>query len=289
MSRKPIRAFLNICMTVFFLLCVGILFYPWVAEKRNETDQTATIRSYDSHVEYMDSRRKDALLAEAQAYNAQLLFHPETYELDEEALARYLNTFIVGADGEIGYLTIPTINTKLVIYHTAEDEVLQVGVGHLPASSLPVGGKGTHAVLTGHTGLTKAKLFSDVSKLREGDCFYLSVLEDVLTYEVDQRLVVDPWDVDALRIDPEQDYVTLVTCYPYGVNSHRLLVRGRRVPTPIAETEDGGQRFTTYSSEKRVGFSIADYMAMGGLVVSAAGLVTLIWKIYKSRKRRAKT
>ena len=133
--------------------------------------------------------------------------------------------------GVMGYVEIPSLDCMLPIYHGTDEAVLQIAVGHIPGSSLPVGGMGTHSVLSGHRGLPSAKLFTNLDQLAEGDVFRLHVLDEVLTYEVDQILTVEPQDVAALEIDPAQDFCTLVTCTPYGINSHRLLVRGHRIET----------------------------------------------------------
>jgi sortase A len=147
----------------------------------------------------------------------------------------YDKTLDVTGTGIMAYVDIPKVNTTLPIYHGTEDSILQVAVGHIPGTSLPVGGKGTHAVISGHRGLPSAKLFTDIDRLREGDTFMIQVLDETLTYEVDQILTVLPDDVSALAIDPNKDYVTLVTCTPYGVNSHRLLVRGHRIPNKVKD------------------------------------------------------
>lgn len=147
----------------------------------------------------------------------------------------YNQTLDIDGSGIMAYVEIPKLNTIMPIYHGTDDSVLQVAIGHIPGTSLPVGGLGTHSVISGHRGLPSAKLFTDIDQLVEGDTFLIQVLDQTLTYEVDQILTVTPDDVSALEIDPQQDYVTLVTCTPYGVNSHRLLVRGHRIENEMKQ------------------------------------------------------
>ena len=157
------------------------------------------------------------------------------WNFSDEDKAAYEKELNFNNDGSMGYIDIPKINVKLTIFHGTDESVLQTSIGHLEGTSLPVGGKGTHSVLSGHRGLPSAKLFSDLDQLREGDTFTIHVLNETLTYEVDQIRVVEPTDLSNLTIDPDQDYVTLVTCTPYGINTHRLLVRGHRIAN-----SDGG-------------------------------------------------
>ena len=182
----------------------------------------------------MGQDKKDKMLADAKAYNQTLAkgVMPDL-NLSNAEKSVYNKTLDVTGTGIMAYVDIPKINTTLPIYHGRDDATLQVAVGHIPRTSLPVGGKGTHAVISGHSGLPSAKLFTDIDRLVDGDTFMIQVLDEALTYEVDQILTVLPDDVSALAIDPNQDYVTLVTCTPYGVNSHRLLVRGHRIPIKI--------------------------------------------------------
>ena len=147
----------------------------------------------------------------------------------EEDLAEYEALLNIAGSGVMGYIEIPELKVSLPVYHGVDEGVLQIAVGHIPGTSLPTGGKGTHRVLSGHRGLPSAKLFTNLDQLREGDIFMLRILDETLTYEVDQILIVEPHEVEALAIDPNEDYCTLVTCTPYGINTHRLLVRGHRV------------------------------------------------------------
>ena len=166
------------------------------------------------------------------AYNARVAQRSNTFALTEEEQEEYQSLLNMDGTGIMGYIEIPNIKLSLPIYHGTEESVLQIAVGHLDWSALPVGGEGTHCVLSGHRGLPSAKLFTNLDQLREGDTFTLRALDEVLCYEVDQIRVVEPQDTDALLPEPGQDLCTLVTCTPYGVNTHRLLVRGHRIENP---------------------------------------------------------
>jgi sortase A len=206
-----------------------LLAYPTVSDYWNSLHQSRAITQYTAEVAELDNDRYAEVLEAARQYNESLLGQSNRYILGDAALEAYEELLNVGGNGIMGYIEIPSIDCTLSIYHTASEAVLQTGVGHIPGSSLPVGGVGTHTVLSGHRGLPSARLFTDLDKLNVGDTFILHILDEVLTYEVDQILIVDPEEMDALEIDPEQDLCTLVTCTPYGINTHRLLVRGHRV------------------------------------------------------------
>lgn len=177
----------------------------------------------------MDAEEKAAMIDAAEEYNKMLLDRQTGFALTAEQKEAYNKLLNISSNGVIGYIDIPAIGCSLPIYHGTEEKVLQIAIGHLEWSSLPVGGPGTHSVMSGHRGLPSAKLFTDLDELVEGDRFMISVLNDIYTYEVDKILIVEPDQTDALKIVPGEDYCTLFTCTPYGINSHRLLVRGRRV------------------------------------------------------------
>lgn len=187
------------------------------------------VANYAEKVKDLSREQYDKMLQEAKAYNKTLAQSGGGYTLSKRQEAAYESILDVTGTGIMGYIEIPTIHISLPIYHGIEDSVLQIAVGHLEWSSLPVGGKSTHCVLSGHRGLPSAKLFTNLDQLVEGDTFVIRVLDEVLTYEVDQILIVEPSDVSALTIEEGKDLCTLVTCTPYGINSHRLLVRGHRV------------------------------------------------------------
>ena len=177
----------------------------------------------------MDDDTYESIWREAKEYNAGLLERYNNFTLTEEQAEKYDALLNIGGDGVMGYIEIPSIDVHLPIYHGTDDAVLQIAVGHLEWTSLPVGGESTHCVLSGHRGLPSARLFTDLDQLKEGDYFMLNILDETLTYEVDQIRIVEPEEVDKLTIIEGRDLCTLVTCTPYGVNSHRLLVRGHRV------------------------------------------------------------
>ena len=224
------RKHLSTILLVFILLIgLSLLLYPTVSDYWNSFHQTRAIATYAENVAKLDNNQYDQLWEDARAYNEALCFRSNPYYLSEEQKAQYESLLDVSGLGIMGYIEIPEIDVSLPIYHGTEESVLQIAVGHLDWSSLPVGGESTHCVLSGHRGLPSARLFTNLDKLREGDTFLLRVLDEVLTYEVDQILIVEPQETAALQIEEGKDYCTLVTCTPYGINTHRLLVRGHRI------------------------------------------------------------
>ena len=220
-----------ITIFLFLVLFAGLslLLYPTVSDYWNSFHQSRAIASYAEQVAEMDNDTYEQLWAEAQAYNTSLLEKPSRYQMTDEEREEYESLLNVSGNGIIGYIEIPAINCALPIYHGTDEAVLQIAVGHIEGTSLPVGGESTHCVLSGHRGLPSAKLFSDLDKLAEGDTFLIRVLDETLTYEVDQTRIVLPYEMSDLEIEEGKDYCTLVTCTPYGINSHRLLVRGHRI------------------------------------------------------------
>lgn len=227
--KKKGNHLITILLVLIFLLGLSLLLYPAVSDYWNSKHQTRAIAVYSEEVSGLDKEQYQALWAEAAAYNASLRERDNVYLLTEEQKAAYEQLLNVSGLGIMGYIEIPSIDCSLPIYHGTEESVLQIAIGHLEWSSLPVGGESTHCVLSGHRGLPSAKLFTNLDKLQEGDVFMLRVLDEVLTYEVDQILIVEPQEIAALQITEGEDYCTLVTCTPYGINSHRLLVRGHRI------------------------------------------------------------
>ncbi len=216
----------------FAALFIGLflLLYPTVSEYINALHQSKAIQAYNEITASMSSEDKDKMLEAAREYNSRVA-SAENPIIEPEKIQGYYDTLDITGTGIMGYLTIEKIKVELPVYHSVDDNVLQVAAGHLPGTSLPVGGKGTHAVMSGHRGLPSARLFTDLDKMELGDIFYITVMSDVITYQVDQIKTVKPYDIEDLKIDPEKDYCTLFTCTPYGINSHRLLVRGVRVET----------------------------------------------------------
>lgn len=232
-------------LILMFTAGLSLLLYPFTANQWNNYRQSRLITTYDETVAALDESGQidyESEWQKALAYNEALdpYILPDSFstaQVPEEGSEEYLSCLNLTSDGMMGYVQIPKINVKIPIYHTTNEDVLQKAAGHLAGSSLPVGGEGSHAVISAHRGLPSAALFTDLDKLTEGDHFLLSILDDTLCYEVDQISVVDPTDTKALVSEAGQDLVTLLTCTPYGVNSHRLLVRGHRIPYESVQDE----------------------------------------------------
>ena len=226
----------TIFLVLVLFLGVAILLYPTVSDYWNSFHQSRAIASYIEEMESVDPADYEREWARAREYNRALPNKPNRFLLSEEEYAEYESLLNLTGSGIMGYIEIPKINCSLPVYHGTDEAVLQIAVGHIEGTSLPTGDVGTHAVLSGHRGLPSAKLFTDLDQMEEGDLFVIRVMDQIMTYEVDQVLIVLPEEMDALAIDPEQDYCTLVTCTPYGINSHRLLVRGRRTENQEMES-----------------------------------------------------
>ena len=222
---------------LFLVLIAGLslLLYPTVSDYWNSFHSSQAISTYAENVANMDENKYEELWSAAWDYNQSLTERGTNFALNEEQKAEYTELLNVSGLGIMGYVEIPEISVSLPIYHGTEESVLQIAVGHLEWSSLPVGGESNHCVLSGHRALPSAKLFTDLDKLQEGDIFMLRVLDEVLTYEVDKISIVEPSQVSDLQIVEGEDLCTLVTCTPYGINTHRLLVRGHRIEN-IAES-----------------------------------------------------
>ena len=216
------------------LIGLSLLLYPSLSNYWNSFHATKAIASYAEETVNLDDTKYDAMLQAACAYNQSKNQTGAAYTLTDDEMKIYQSLLDITGTGIMGYIEIESIDVSLPIYHGTDDSVLQIAVGHLEWSSLPVGGSSTHCVMSGHRGLPSAKLFTNLDELVEGDTFMLRVMNEVLTYEVDQILIVEPDDISDLQIVPEQDLCTLVTCTPYGINSHRLLVRGHRVENAVA-------------------------------------------------------
>ena len=219
----------TVLLVAVLLVGLGLLLYPTFSDYWNSLHQSRAIQSYTTEASTLDTQQYEQMLLDAQAYNARLAAQESSYKLTDAQLAEYEGLLNLSGNGVMGYIEIPCIDCSLPVYHGTNDSVLQVAIGHLEWTSLPVGGEGSHCVLSGHRGLPSAKLFTNLDKLQKGDVFMLRVLEEQLTYEVDRILIVEPHELDALQIEDGKDYCTLVTCTPYGINTHRLLVRGHRI------------------------------------------------------------
>ena len=219
----------TIILLLVLLIGLSLLLYPTFADWWNSMHQSRAIAAYSDQVADLDDNQYESMWTQARAYNHSLTQRENTFALTEEQAAQYDDLLNLGGTGIMGYVEVPTIGVSYPIYHGTDEAVLQIAIGHIDWTSLPTGGESTHCVISGHTGLPSAKLFTNLNQLVEGDIFMLRTLDETLTYEVDQILIVLPHETSALQITPGQDYCTLVTCTPYGVNSHRILVRGHRI------------------------------------------------------------
>ncbi len=221
-------------MLMLLALIVGLslLLYPSLADYWNKFHASYAISNYVETLENLKQEELDAAWQAAENYNLRLKERTNGYLLNESMREDYLKTLNVGGTGVMGYIEIPNIDVTLPIYHGTDEGILQIAVGHLDWSYLPIGGEGTHCVVSGHRGLPSARLFTDLDELQLGDIFSFEILDETIVYEVDQIITVLPNEMDSMLPDKDKDYATLVTCTPYGVNSHRLLVRGHRIAGP---------------------------------------------------------
>ena len=266
----------TIFLVLVLVLGVGILLYPTVSDYWNSFHQSQAIANYIEQLEAVDPVDYQREWDRAKAYNETLPQKINRFVLSEEEYAEYESLLNLTGTGIMGYIEIPKISCSLPIYHGTDEAVLQIAVGHIEGTSLPIGGPGTHTVLSGHRGLPSAKLFTDLDQMEEGDLFVIRVLNEIMTYEVDQILIVLPEEMDALSIDPEQDYCTLVTCTPYGINSHRLLVRGRR--TDNVEME---QMIKVVSDANQI-----QPMLVAPVLAVPMLLILLIWMMISTGKKQ---
>ncbi len=219
----------TILLIVIFALGMCLLLYPTVSNWWNEHHQSRAIASYSESIESLDKSKIDEFTVQANEFNRLIKSKGGLPHLSDEEMQIYESTLDITDTGIMAYIEIPVINVSLPVYHGVSDSVLQVAVGHLEWTSLPIGGESTHCVLSGHRGLPSAKLFTNLDKLGVGDIFMLHILDATITYQVEQVLIVEPKDISTLKIEEGKDLCTLVTCTPYGINSHRLLVRGTRI------------------------------------------------------------
>lgn len=223
------KNWVTILLTIIFAAGLCLLLYPTFANWWNLNKGAVAVTRYSDEVKSLDTSEYDQLLNEAVDYNDRLGSFLNRFNQTDEEHADYLNKLSVNGSDLMGSIQVPSVKIDLPIYHGTAEEVLQAGAGHLEGSSLPIGGTGTHTVITGHRGLPSAKLFTDLDQVVEGDYVILKVLNETLTYQIDTIRIVLPEEVESLNIDPEQDLCTLVTCTPYGVNTHRMLLTGHRV------------------------------------------------------------
>lgn len=219
----------TIIAILVFITGLSLLLYPTVSNYWNSKHQSRVVANYTDTLAKMDKKEKQYAIDQAVQYNESLVLNENRFSPSDSEHSLYKSLLNADGTGMMGYITIPEIRCKLAIYHSVDDSVLQVGVGHLEGSSLPVGGSSTHCVISGHRGLVSARLFTDIDRLEKGDLFYLHVYGKVLAYEVDKISVVEPEDYGPLEIEEGKDFCTLLTCTPYGINTQRLMVRGHRV------------------------------------------------------------
>lgn len=278
------RKLTTVLLTLVLMAGLAVMLYPSASDYYNSFHQSRAIAHYAEEIANIDSETYERLWREATEYNRELVGRSNQFILSEAEREEYNRVLNYSGNGVMGYISIPKISCELPIYHTTEESVLQIAIGHIEGSSLPVGGESTHCVLSGHRGLPSAKLFSNLDLLEPGDTFVLRVLDETLTYEVDQIRTVLPNELDNLYIEEGRDYCTLVTCTPYGINTHRLLVRGHRVAN---------------ASEALVIRVTADALRVDSLLVASAAappllLMLLMWVFTgsssssKKSKQRAK-
>lgn len=266
----------TILLMAILLIGLSLLLYPTVSDYWNSFHQSRAIASYAEEVANLDEDRYEKMLDEAVKYNRLLPKRQNHWFLSDEERKEYESILDISGTGIMGYIEIPEIKVSLPIYHGVDEGILQVAIGHLEGTSLPVGGTTSHCVVSGHRGLPSAKLFSDLDKLVEGDIFMMRVLDETLTYEVDQILIVEPEDVSALEFEKGKDLCTLVTCTPYGINSHRLLVRGHR----IENLEDASSIRVTADAQQIEPVLVAPAIAVPML------LALSLWVMISSHKKR---
>ena len=270
------RDFSTVILILVFLVGLSLLLYPSVSDYWNSFHQSRAIATYAEQVANIDNDIYAQLWEDARAYNQTLVGKENRFQITDEERETYESLLNVGGNGIIGYIEIAKIGCSLPIYHGTDEGVLQIAVGHIEGTSLPTGGESTHCVVSGHRGLPSAKLFTDLDKLIPGDTFVLRVLDETLTYEVDQILIVEPQELAALEIEEGRDYCTLVTCTPYGINTHRLLVRGHRV----ANAEEAVQVRVTADAIQIEPVLVAPLVAVPMLLILLAALLV------STRKKR---
>ncbi len=234
-GKKKTGIISTVVLVIILIVGLSVMLYPTVSDWWNSKVQSRAIANYDQTIQNIDPDRYDDIWAKANEYNKKLA---ETYApfSNPDEISGYDSILDISGTGIMGYITIPVIKVELPIYHGTSAEVLNIAAGHLKGSSLPVGGENTHAVISAHRGLPSARLFTDLDQLVKGDTFTITILDQIFTYEVEEILIVKPEEMDKLAIIPGGDYVTLMTCTPYGVNTHRLLIRSHRVDTVYAKT-----------------------------------------------------
>ena len=274
--RKKSSKISTIILIIILLVGLSVMLYPTVSDWWNSKVQSRAVANYNDVVAEMDDGETERLFAEADAYNQALakLYAPF---LNYEDIEGYDDILNISGTGIMGYITIPVIHAEFPIYHGVSEEVLNVAAGHLPGSSLPVGGVNTHAVISAHRGLPSARLFTDLDQLVVDDVFTITILDKIFTYQVEEIIIVKPDELDDLAIVPEEDHVTLMTCTPYGVNTHRLLVRAHRIET-------------VYQSDVKITADAVqiDSMSVVPFIAAPLFLLLLIYCFISSKKHKNK-
>ncbi len=276
----------DIIRLIVLLVAFSVLLYPTFSSYLNEKNGSKVVSYYDEESVKLSKAEKEQMLEEARAYNKEMLgnidlidpFSQEDVEIDD----RYESLLNVDGSGMMGYIRIPKINVELPIYHGTSEAVLQAGVGHFWGTSLPVGGESTHTVLTGHRGLPTKTLFTNMDKLEVGDIFYIKVLDETLAYQIDQILTVLPQETDSLSIEPGKDYATLVTCTPFAINTHRLLVRGERIPYEEATKQEPDTNI-----KPELSFT-AKVLIVTIIVIFIGLMIAVIYSIRDRKRRKAR-
>ena len=276
MKRKHIS---TIFIILIFLVGLGFISYPTVSNLWNQAHQSRAIATYSKQVEKLDDSENKKMLKAARKYNKSLLKKSDHWKLSKKDKKKYESLLDVSGTGIMGYIEVPKIDCSLPIYHGTDEGALQIAIGHLEGSSLPVGGKNTHCVLSGHRGLPSARLFTDLDQMEEGDIFILNILGRKLAYEVDQIRVVLPEEMSDLEIEEGKDLCTLVTCTPYGINTHRLLVRGHRTEYVEKKVAEEKKEVQTKKTDIRL-------MIAGGAGVLILLIIIIVIVIKRRRKRR---
>ena len=271
----------TIILILIFLVGLSVMLYPSVSDAVNRKHQSRAVAGYAEKVEQLSDADYQTYFDAADAYNRQLNTTPNAF-YKPDLVSGYAQTLDISGTGIMGYITIPKISVELPIYHGTDEGVLQVAAGHLEGSSLPVGGAGTHAVISAHRGLPSAKLFTNLDELEVGDRFTITVLDRVLTYEVDQISIVLPTETDQLLPTEGMDYVTLMTCTPYGINTHRLLVRGKRI-----ETAESQKHIRVAADAFRIEpIIVATILAIPMLLAALVGVLVAPHLRKRSKRRR---
>lgn len=277
MKKKWMSRLMTLLIVVVFVAGLSFLLYPTASNLWNQAHQSRAIATYTEQVEKLDDSSNKEMLKAARKYNKELLKKADHWKLSKKDKKKYESLLDVSGTGIMGYIEIPKIDCSLPVYHGTDEGALQIAIGHLEGSSLPVGGKSSHCVLSGHRGLPSARLFTDLDQMEEGDTFILNILGHKLAYEVDQIKVVLPEKMSDLEIQEGKDLCTLVTCTPYGINTHRLLVRGHRVKYVETKVQE----------QKEVSKPKTDTrLVIAGAAVGAVVLFIIIFALRRRRKHR---